>query len=414
MKKRKLLYHYLWIIVLFSFFIICGMCLQPADEILKGLYLIITDPSILVSDYLAIGGIGATFINAGLLGIICTALVMKLDMKPNGSIFMALFLVFGFAFFGKNLLNIWPIVIGSYMYSRKKGQPFRNYIIIALMSTSLAPAVNQIFLIIEGPTIPALVLSTVAGVGLGFVMPPISSHCVRMHEGFILTNAGFASGFVAILFVSMFRAFGVNLEGRDIWSTNYTNELAVAMIFVFVCMIFVGFVKKDESARTLLELNEETGRLVTDFFILYGKHLPLINMGILGIVYTIFTLMWAGTLNGPFVAGIFTIAGFAGFGLNIRNVMPITIGAVLGSMLNIWPHDSNTLMVIILFGTALAPFAGYYGMVWGIIAGFIHMCITLNLSGISAGINLYNNGFIAGIVVICLLPVASSLRDDYY
>ena len=299
------------------------------------------------------------------------------------------------------------------MYSRRKRQPFRNYIVIALLSTSLAPAVNQIFVLIDGPTVSAVILSAFSGVMLGFVMPPIASHCVKMHEGFILTNSGFASGFIAILFVSMFRSFGVELKGREVWSSNYTNELAVAIIFVMMCMIFVGFIKKDESSRTLVELNEETGRLVTDFFVLYGKHIPLINMGIVGIVYTVFTLIWAGSLNGPFTAGIFTIVGFAGFGLNLRNVIPITVGAVLGSMLNIWPHNSNTLMVIILFGTALAPFSGYYGPVWGILAGFIHMCIALNLSSITAGINLYNNGFIAGIVVICLLPVASSLRDDY-
>ncbi len=413
MKKKRLVYYYLWIILLFSFFILCGSFLQPPQEILQGLYNIVTDPSVLVSDYLAIGGIGATFINAGLLGLMCTAIVMKMDMKPNGSIYLALLLVFGFAFFGKNILNIWPIMFGAYLYSKKKRQPFRNYIILALLSTSLAPAVNQVFVLIDGPTFPAIVFSTVFGIMIGFVMPPIASHCVKMHEGFILTNSGFAGGFVAIVFVSMFRAFGVEMTGRDIWSTNYTNELAVAIIFVCICLIFVGFIKKDESARTLFELNEESGRLVTDFFVLYGNHLPLINMGMIGIIYTVFTLLWSGTLNGPFVAGIFTIIGFAGFGLNIRNVFPITLGAILGSVLNIWPHNSNSLMIIILFGTALAPFAGYYGVVWGIIAGFIHMCITLNLSSISAGINLYNNGFIAGLVVICLLPIASSLRDDY-
>lgn len=413
MKKRRLLYYYLWIILLFSFFIVCGACLEPPREIARGLYKIITDPSVLVSDYLAIGGIAATFINAGLLGIMCTGLLMKLDMKPNGSIYLALFCVFGFGFFGKNLLNIWPLLFGSYMYSRKKRQPFRNYIVIALLSTSLAPAVNQIFVLIDGPTLSAVILSASSGVLLGFIMPPIASHCVRMHEGFILTNSGFASGFIAIMFVSLFRSFGVELKGREVWSTSYTNELATIIIFVMIAMIFVGFIKKDESSRTLVELNEESGRLVTDFFVLYGKHIPLINMGIMGILYTVFTLVWVGKLNGPFVAGIFTIVGFAGFGLNVRNVTPITVGAVIGSMLNIWPHDSNTLMLIILFGTALAPFSGYYGPVWGIAAGFIHMCIALNLSSITAGINLYNNGFIAGIVVICLLPVASSLKDDY-
>ena len=76
MKKRRLLYYYLWIILLFSYFIVCGMLLQPPGDIVRGLYRIVTDPSVLVSDYLEIGGIAATFINAGLLGLICTAIVM--------------------------------------------------------------------------------------------------------------------------------------------------------------------------------------------------------------------------------------------------------------------------------------------------------------------------------------------------
>jgi hypothetical protein len=36
--------------------------------------------------------------------------------------------VLGFGLFGKNLLNIWFIVLGVWAYSRFRGQPFANNI----------------------------------------------------------------------------------------------------------------------------------------------------------------------------------------------------------------------------------------------------------------------------------------------
>lgn len=413
MQKRKLLYHYLWLINMFAFFVIVGCFVQPPQEIIQGFFDIILGPSVLVADYIEIGGLGATYINAGLLGLSVIALLMHLDMKPNGLTMLAIFCVFGFSFFGKNLFNVWPVILGTFLYSKYKDQPFRNFVIIGLLSTSLSPTVNQVFLLGGEANFVTILLAVGFGVGVGFIMPPIATHCMKMHEGFILTNAGFASGFVAILFVSLFRAFGIELVGQSVWSTGYTWELAITLTFVFLSMIFIGFIKKEEDARTLIELSNETGRLVTDFYILYGKHLPLINMGMLGLLTLWFTVFWTGTLNGPYVAGILSITGFAAFGLNIKNMWPVMLGALIGSALIDMPYNTNIIMVIVLFSTALAPFAGYYGPIWGIIAGFIHLAINLNLSSVTAGINLYNNGFIAGIVVICLLPLASSLRNDY-
>lgn len=413
MKRRKLISHYLWLIGLFSFFVVSGFFLQPADELFAGLVAIISDSSVLVTDYLAIGGIGATFVNAGILALLCVALLLKLDMKPNGSIILSLFLVFGFGFFGKNLLNSWPVMAGVYLYSVKKKHPFRNYIIIALMSTSLAPAVNQIFLLVTDALFLSFILSTLGGVLLGFIMPPLVSHCIKMHEGFILANAGFASGFIAITYVAILKAFGFNMTSKNIWSSEYTLQLAVILFIVFGTMVIMGFIWNKEPISGLWELTQESGRVVTDFIILYGNFIPLINMGLIGIFYTFLTLVLTGEINGPFIAGIFTVAGFAAFGLNFKNVLPITFGSVLAAHLNLISYDPNTLMIMVLFGTALAPFSGYFGPLWGVAAGFIHLCLTLSVGVINAGVNLYNNGFVAGLVVIILLPIASSLRDDY-
>lgn len=413
MQKRKLISHYIWSITFFSFFVISGFFLQPLDDLLRGFAAIARDSSVLLTDYIEVGGIGATFLNAGLIGLICIAILIKLDMKPNGSIVLSLFLMFGFAFFGKNLLNVWPVIIGVYLYSIKKRHPFRNYIIIAFMSTSLAPAVNQIFLLVTDSLIISIILSTMGGILLGFLMPPLVSHCLKMHEGFILSNAGFASGFIAISFVALFKAFGFDMTAKSVWSTEYTFELASIAFIVFGAMTLTGLIFKKEPLSNFWELSQESGRIVTDFFILYGTFIPLINMGLIGIAYTVLTLVLTGTINGPFLAGIFTVVGFAGFGLNFKNVVPITAGAILAAKLNLISYDPNLLMIIILFGTALAPFSGYFGVFWGIIAGFVHLCLTLSVGVINAGINLYNNGFTAGLVVILLLPIASSLREEY-
>lgn len=413
MKKRKLVVHYIWLIAFFSFFVVSGFFLQPLNELSSGLSAIIQDSSVLLTDYIAVGGVGATFVNAGVLGLICVAMLMKMDMKPNGSIILSIFLMFGFAFFGKNLLNVWPVIIGVYLYSLVKKHPFRNYIIIAFMSTSLAPAVNQIFLLVTDAVFMSFVLSTLGGILLGFLMPPLVSHCLRMHEGFILANTGFASGFVAITFVSLFKAFGFDMASKSVWSSEYTFQLSVILFIVFIAMTLVGLIFKKESLESFWELSQESGRVVTDFFILYGNFIPLVNMGLIGIAYTVLTLVLTGTMNGPFLAGVMTVVGFAGFGLNFKNVVPISVGAILAAKLNIISYDPNLLMIIILFGTALAPFSGYFGPIWGMIAGFVHLCLTLSAGVINAGINLYNNGFTSGLVVILLLPIASSLREEY-
>ena len=49
------------------YFMIVGLFLQPITEILPGLSTLIREPDFLITDYFLIGGIGTSFINAGLL-----------------------------------------------------------------------------------------------------------------------------------------------------------------------------------------------------------------------------------------------------------------------------------------------------------------------------------------------------------
>ena len=44
--------------------------MQPPSEILSGLRSIIREPDFLITDYFVIGGIGAAFLNAGLITLV--------------------------------------------------------------------------------------------------------------------------------------------------------------------------------------------------------------------------------------------------------------------------------------------------------------------------------------------------------
>ncbi|WP_322546136.1 DUF1576 domain-containing protein, partial [Clostridium perfringens] len=123
---------------------------------------------------------------------------------------------------------------------------------------------------------------------------------------------------------------------------------------------------------------KQPGRLVSDFYLLFGETC-YINMGILGFLATFLVIILNGDLNGPTISGIFTIIGFGAFGKHIRNVTPIIIGALLGAIININPINSPSLILSILFSTALAPIAGKFGWKIGILAGFLHVNMVTNI-----------------------------------
>jgi hypothetical protein len=74
-------------------------------------------------------------------------------------------------------------------------------------------------------------------------------------------------------------------------------------------------------------------------------------------------------------------------------------------------HDPS-LILAALFATTLAPIAGRFGWYWGIAAGLVHSSVALNVGYLHAGLNLYNNGFAAGIVAAVLVPIIMAVRRD--
>ena len=154
-----------------------------------------------------------------------------------------------------------------------------------------------------------------------------------------------------------------------------------------------------------------TGIGGTDYLSDEGGCATVFNMGINGLFATLFVVVVGGELNGPTIGGIFTIVGFSATGKHIRNIAPIMLGVLLGSFTKEWTISSPSPMLALLFSTTLAPVAGEFGVIVGVLAGYLHSSVALNVGIVYGGMNLYNNGFAGGIVAMFLVPVIHSIMD---
>ncbi|WP_124064914.1 DUF1576 domain-containing protein [Clostridium sp. E02] len=393
------------------YFIVAGLCLQPFGGILKGMITIIQEPDFLITDYIAIGGIGAAFINAGLLALFSIAIVYYLGMEMSGHTITSCFLMFGFSLFGKNILNIWSIMMGIFLYSYYHKTSITRYIYVGFYGTCLSPVITQIMHIVNLTFGVRLLLSILVGMCIGFVLPPLSTHTHYAHKGYSLYNVGFSSGIIAIIIVSLMKSFGIESEARLIWSTGNNVLFTKLLISLFFGMVVFSFLLSNHVWKRYIEILKSFGISGTDYVKSEGFSPTLLNMGINGIVSTIILLLVGGDLNGPTIGGIFTIVGFSATGKHIRNILPIMIGVILGGYLKNWSITEPSALLALLLSTTLAPVAGEFGVFAGILAGFLHSSAALNVGIVYGGMNLYNNGFAGGLIATFMVPVLQSIRD---
>lgn len=402
--KRRLYPAYQVHIAIFLVFLITGFIMNSPAEILGGIKSIILNSDILITDYVEIAGVGPTLVNSGLLSLMIIAFYIYHGIKPNGSTIMSIWLTAGFAFFGKNILNIWPVILGVWLYSKYKKESFINYILIAVLGTTLSPAVSQLSFQNIFPINIGVLIGVIIGIFIGFILPPLASSCIKIHQGYNLYNIGFAGGLIAMILMSLYRILGIEFEKRFIWNTGNNLFFSVFLLGISLFLIIYGIINNGKSLKNLKAIHSHTGRLISDYFLLYDNA-AFINMGILGIFSTLYVIVIGGDLNGPTISGIFSIIGFGAFGKHLFNIIPVMIGAILSAFLNIWQLNSPNMLLTTLFSTGLAPIAGQFGWPIGILAGFLHVAVAMNTGYLHGGLNLYNNGFAAGFVAMILVPI---------
>lgn len=379
-------------------------------EIYSGMITILTSPANLTTDYFALANVGATLCNSALLTVHSIGVIRMTRAKVNGPIIAAVFTVAAFSFFGKNLYNSMPIVIGAFAYARVTEVPAEKSLLAALFGTALGPLVSEITFNIGLPFPLGIFYGYLFGFIAGFVIPPLAKHFVGFTKGFSVYNVGFTCGVVGTMFTSLLRSTGRNIEPVSVISSGNNQAFTIIFLSLFTFMLISGLYLNSWTLNGYSALLKHSGQLSTDFLKTNGFSVTLINMALLGYISTLYVLFHGGELNGPSIGGILTVVGFGAFGKHIRNVLPILIGVTLMGFLNDYDMSATSVVIAGLFGTTIAPIAGRYGTLIGILAGALHLSVVSNTGYLHGGINLYNNGFAGGFVAAIMIPLLEAVQ----
>lgn len=393
------------LILLLGIGLVTGILLQSLDQLIFGLIQLNTVSGVLIADFFEIAGIGPALVNASILGLGSIYLGHITKTPWTGSFIGAVFLMFGFGLFGKTMINVIPFIIGVYIYAKITKTNMGDYVPNALQATSFAPIVTEIMFVIPISRYIGIPLGIIVGLSVGIVLIPLTKHFRQTHLGFNLYNTGFTIGLLSTVYVSVMKSYGYETYKQAIFYANHHTQLSIILSLVFSLLILIGVYKNKNVWHDYKTLLKESGHGENDFYKKYGFKTTVFNMGILGFVSLIYVWLIHGSLNGPIIGAILTVVGFGGFGKHPCNVIPIFIGVYLGSITKMWSINEPVILFAALFGTALAPIAGYFGIIWGILAAYLNSSVVLATGNLHGGLNLYNTGFSSGLVAAVLVPL---------
>jgi len=402
--------------------IVLGLVLDGPTAVLDGMKTILFTPDNLFTDYIASAGLGAALVNCGLVSLF-SLFLLYLDGDPlNGFTLVTMGLMSGFSLFGKNIVNMIPILLGVWVYAKVKKERFGKFTNVALVATALSPTVS--FLMFH-PEKPLPLLAVLMGVVIGFLFPAMAAYTFRILDGMNLYNAGVAAGFLGMVLIPLLNAMDHGPSTVMFWSTEYSLPLGITIALLCAGFILFGVIRGrgKNIKRRYRHLLRTGGRLPSDYLRAYGLDTVCVNMGVNGLLALLYVLACGGDINGPTLGGILTVMGFSAYGKHAFNILPVMAGVALGGFVMHWSLSDPAVQLACLFCTTLAPVAGYFGWPYGILAGFLHSSVVLYSGSPVAGMNLYNNGFSGGLIAIVLYPAIIAIarrrkpvlqEEDYF
>lgn len=392
--------------------IILAFIFNTPKEIFVGYKNILLSSSILTTDYIAIGTLGGALVNAASILILNLVILRLLNLRMSGLIYAALYMILGFSFFGKNILNSLPIYIGIYLYAFLNKIPVKNLVISLLFSSGISPLVSYLIFGFDLAYYISIPLGIGAGIVAGLMVPAISSHTIKFHQGYNLFNVGFSLGIISLAFNGVLRAFNLRASEISILSNDHNLFLYLFVAILALVLLIAGIILNPKSFKMIPDLYKRSGRLVSDYIRDYGVSIVMINQASLLTFEILICLIFKIKLNGAIFGTILAVSGFAGAGLHLKNTSFVMLGAILMCLITKTNITSTSIIIGILFSAGVAPIAGRYGIVAGIIAGMLHIAILPLCRSFQGGYDLYNNGFCAGFVACILIAIIEAFKKE--
>ena len=409
-------------------FIIAAPILYDRADMLKGFVEILVKPCKVSTNYFALGGYSATFLNMGIVGLICTALCFLPGCKPNNVTTLAVILTIGFGAWGINPLNILPTMLGVALYALVKKEKLGAMTNAMMYSTGIAPLISDLLFRYPGteyhtPGALGIFLALFVGFVIGFFLPAGLAHAPNVHKGYDHYSAALPIGMTAFfLRAVLYTVMGGNLKELTNMAALNVNSWAITNIFCFVvfglCIVFallLGCKPKD-----YWNLMKDSGHGVS-FTAKYGNAPFLMNVGIFGLMIVAYFNL-AGLIDGKEVwtgmtfGIVFCMLATCNSGSHPGNVWPIMAGYMITSVMFGWffgklggetyglTIGSQSILIGLCYANGLSPISGKYGIGYGMLAGGLHYLLVTAVPDMHGGFCLYNGGFTAALICLMLVP----------
>ena len=425
MKKIKALSPSSFLKLLFAFFtvafLVAAVVMPDRNTMFSGLWSIVSQPSKVSTNYFAQGGYAATFLNMGLVCLVCLGLYCLPGVTVNNVSTLAFLLTAGFCAWGINILNIWPTFLGVLLYCLVKREKVTGQINSLLFSTGIAPLITDLMIRYPnadavGFTWQGILLAVGVGLVIGFLLPAGLPHSPKVHKGFDLYSAAVPIGMTAFFL----RAILYQVLGGELPAAPAGEQLTVASwpIVNFFCfavfgLCILGALAMGCGFRDYWRLLKDSGHGV-DFSQKYGTAAMLMNVGVYGLFIVLYYNLIGATFNAVTFGCIFCMLACCNSGSTPRTVWPIMAGYVAVSFLFGWLFvgtgsyaqaiHAQAIVVGLCFANGLSPISGKYGWFWGAVAGMLHFCLVTSVPLLHGGFCLYNGGFTAAFVCLLLVP----------
>ena len=413
-------------------FIIAAPFMPDRATMFSGLWEIMSGTCKISTNYFAQGGYAATYLNMGLVGLICTGLVCLPGSKPNNVTTLGVILTIGFGSWGINPLNMIPTVLGVCLYCLVKKERFGAMSNAMLYSTGIAPLISDLLFRYPGTEYVGfnglgIVLALFIGLIIGFFLPAGLTHAPNIHKGYDHYSAAVPIGMTAFflraaLYNVMLGWKLADLGGLSTMAAADVNSWPLTNIFCIilftVCIVFallMGCTPKD-----YLQLLKDSGHGVS-FTAKYGKAPFLMNVGVFGLMILAYFNL-AGAIDGKEVFTgmtfgiVFCMLATCNSGSHPGNVWPIMAGYMVTSFLFAWISKllgvesfgltigNQSILIGLCYANGLSPISGKYGIGYGMLAAGLHYLLVTAVPDMHGGFCLYNGGFTAALICLLFIP----------
>jgi len=436
MKKLNNLPESSFLRLFFLFVSLCFLIAAPfmhdAGNMMAGLKSIMQGTCKISTNYFAVGGYAATFLNMGLVGLFCTILVTLPGAKPNNVTTLGVLLTIGFASWGMNVLNMVPTVLGVVLYALVKKEKLGAMSNAMLYSTGIAPLISDLLFRYPGTEYIGfnwlgLCLAIFIGLIIGFFLPAGLAHAPNIHKGYDHYSAAVPIGMTAFFLRTVLYNVMLGWKIGDLGKLSTNAALDVASfantnIFCFVvfgvCIVLallMGCKPKD-----YWNLMKDSGHGVS-FTTKYGNAPFLMNVGIFGLMIVGYFNL-AGAIDGVNVwtgmtfGIVFCMLATCNSGSHPGNVWPIMVGYIVTSFLFGWiakllgvenyglTIGNQSILIGLCYANGLSPISGKYGVFHGMLAAGLHYLLVTAVPDMHGGFCLYNGGFTAALICLMFVP----------